>query len=206
MWRELQLIFLLGVGITCVAGNPAPNSTVQGGGSTLALTYLGAYGGKTYFRAEETTANFATSKTRCSSQGMILADIRTSQELSALNSILGSNIIFCTSARSSRNKGHLAVDPDSYYGTMDEPLNGAYSCTSEIAPFCRELSTGHLVNRSRPTDGQRRTVQLTYRSPWLIPRVSISTPVLCGTFDVLQIYKPCAKLNGEMEGLDSTET
>ncbi|XP_021965891.1 uncharacterized protein LOC110861086 [Folsomia candida] len=121
MWRELQLIFLLGVGITCVAGNPAPNSTVQGGGSTLALTYLGAYGGKTYFRAEETTANFATSKTRCSSQGMILADIRTSQELSALNSILGSTQYWTSGEQVSSYRWSTTNGPVDLPVTMADP-------------------------------------------------------------------------------------
>ncbi|XP_021965809.1 uncharacterized protein LOC110861004 [Folsomia candida] len=90
MWRKLHLFLPLGVVYSCVAADKGLDSVGQGG-SIMALNYLGAWEGRRYYRAEDTYATWSESMARCSSQGMVLADLRSIQEITAVSKMLNEN-------------------------------------------------------------------------------------------------------------------
>ncbi|OXA39676.1 uncharacterized protein LOC110861084 isoform X1 [Folsomia candida] len=87
MWWQLQPLLLLGVVSFCATEDLALDSVAQGG-SIKAQNYLGAWEGKRYYRAEDTQATWSESLTRCSSQGMVLADFGSTSEVAAVAGIL----------------------------------------------------------------------------------------------------------------------
>ncbi|XP_021965897.1 uncharacterized protein LOC110861093 [Folsomia candida] len=77
MWGQLiQPLLCFGLALSCLA---APHR-------------LGEWGNKMYFRADDTTATWDQSVTRCNYYGMKFVDINSNEELTALVGMLGPRV------------------------------------------------------------------------------------------------------------------